>query len=266
MVRTYSDADRREVVRLYIDEDLSGVEIATRTGIGSTTVYTMLAQAGVDTSRGRRKQALAIRKFSDAEEEEIARRYAGGDSTLELAAQYGVTDRTIASAVRRQKGVIRKFGEDRRRERRVEIRDQILTLRDEGLSQVVIGARVGVSQTAVSRVLCMNGRSTGHSRDRHHNWKGGRHVAQGYVLVRVYDDDPMVGMRNSMGYALEHRIIMARALGRPLDRSETVHHINGDKADNRLENLQLRQGNHGKGVAARCADCGSHNVIAGEID
>lgn len=38
---------------------------------------------------------------------------------------------------------------------------------------------------------------------------------------------------------LEHRTVVEAALGRPLRKSEYVHHINGIRHDNRLENLQV---------------------------
>ena len=82
----------------------------------------------------------------------------------------------------------------------------------------------------------------------------------GYVLVY----DKAHSTRKS-GQVLEHRKVMADYLGRRLTKVETVHHVNGDRADNRLQNLQLRSGSHGKGVCLQCTDCGSLNIIATKI-
>lgn len=66
---------------------------------------------------------------------------------------------------------------------------------------------------------------------------------------------------NGRKYVSEHIYVMSEYLGRPIDtQTESVHHINGDKLDNRIENLQLRKSFHGKGQAWECQDCGSHNV------
>ena len=64
------------------------------------------------------------------------------------------------------------------------------------------------------------------------------------------------------GNVYEHRLILARKLGRSLRSEETVHHIDGNRRNNSPENLQLRQGHHGKGAVLHCADCGSCNIVA----
>lgn len=95
------------------------------------------------------------------------------------------------------------------------------------------------------------------------NWRGGqqRHTRRGYVVVAPVPEE-FAAMRNKSGTVLEHRLVMAQYLGRPLLRSETVHHVNGVRSDNRIGNLQLRIGQHGAGQRWQCADCGSHNVTA----
>lgn len=70
-------------------------------------------------------------------------------------------------------------------------------------------------------------------------WKGGRTVtSSGYVLIRVGTDHHLADVR---GYAYEHRLVAERKIGRRLVSGEEVHHINGNRMDNRPENLQVAE-------------------------
>lgn len=68
-------------------------------------------------------------------------------------------------------------------------------------------------------------------------WKGGVIKNRGYLQVRCpLEFSPMA---NHDGLVLQHRLVMARHLGRCLHPWEVVHHKNNIKDDNRLENLEL---------------------------
>jgi hypothetical protein len=75
---------------------------------------------------------------------------------------------------------------------------------------------------------------------KNHAWKGGRILDKdGYVLVRQ-PDHPHA---NSGGYVREHRLVMEAAIGRYLDPSEVVHHVDDQRQNNQLENLVLYPAN-----------------------
>ena len=87
-------------------------------------------------------------------------------------------------------------------------------------------------------------------------WKGGKHIDKvGYVWIST----PELRPRDKAGhqhriYAKEHRLVMEKHLDRKLEKFETIHHKNGIKSDNRIENLDIviRQKHYGK---IRCPHC-----------
>lgn len=73
-----------------------------------------------------------------------------------------------------------------------------------------------------------------------HHWKGGRKThSGGYMYVMLSEHDPFYPMADERAYILEHRLIMAKHLDRCLDSLEIVHHIDGNRKNNKLDNLQL---------------------------
>jgi hypothetical protein len=75
------------------------------------------------------------------------------------------------------------------------------------------------------------------------NWKCGKKYSDGYVLIKLWGHPNA----NGRGCVKEHTYVMSEYLGRPLIKGETVHHKNGIKDDNRLENLELWASNHTPG-------------------
>lgn len=70
------------------------------------------------------------------------------------------------------------------------------------------------------------------------NYKG-KIIRNGYWSVFK----PEHPYANKQGHVKEHRLIMEVCLGRYLEPSEIVHHMNHDKLDNHVDNLMLLQSN-----------------------
>lgn len=246
-----SDDEQRRVVDLYREGRTYG-EVAGDVGCSGYVVRHTLRRHGVP----RRPTHVDRAALRGDELTTALARYADGASVREVARTFGVGVDAVRGAVNRA-GISRN--ERRPRVWSVEEMRGVCARYDGGESVATIAAAYQADRHAVSHLLRQCGRvirkgaPAGVTRVER--------VASGrYFAVRLPADHPYAGMAQASGYVLEHRLVMALALGRCLHEWETVHHINDDKGDNRLENLQLRVGNHGTGVALACQDCGSQNV------
>jgi predicted DNA-binding protein YlxM (UPF0122 family) len=117
------------------------------------------------------------------------------------------------------------------------------------MSQTQIAKTLGVTQGAVQLFMRKHGitartRTDGiiisrnreqFSGENNPQWNGGRHITyHGYQHIRM-PDHPLADNR---GYVKEHRLVWYNAYGE-IPKGYHVHHRNGDKLDNRLENLEL---------------------------
>lgn len=227
--------------------------IAKQYGVATSAVTQLLNRNGV------RAIYNGKPKVPEEQKAEIVQLYKSGVSPRLISEKFSIHSCTVRDIVRRQGVSLRATGDHSKVLTQAQVAEAV-RLYSHGESTKQIGDRFGVYARIVARVLVDRGLI------RQRRARGRRPDGQGYQRVLLDPTDPMFVMALQDGSVMEHRLVMARKLGRPLKRSETVHHIDGNKLNNDPSNLQLRQGKHGNGVCLACADCGSRNIRPIPID
>jgi hypothetical protein len=122
--------------------------------------------------------------------------------------------------------------------------DKILSMCQAGHSLKEMADAVGTTGVQVKKFLRRHGITKEFPKatygEKHYAWKGRFQEKDGYVVVHCKGHP---NARKHTHYIFEHRLVMEEAIGRFLLPTEVVHHVNGVKNDNRIENLQLFDSN-----------------------
>jgi hypothetical protein len=180
---------------------------------------------------GRREVPSEVRR-------EMVQLYRAGARVADLGSKWGFDYKTTRRVLVEEGVEIRIVG-GRKRPPPAPI-ERLVAWSEAGESCRQIALRLGTYPNKVADALRDAGHAPADARFRRGSAspqrKKGRYVtSDGYIVVVL--EPSAYHLRGARGgnSMLEHRFIMARALGRPLLRSETVHHKNGDRSDNRLE-------------------------------
>ena len=193
-------------------------------GLGEGVVKRVLVEHGRVIRKG-------LSSLHPDQEREIAERYLGGEPPTLIADSMKCSRQAVKRVLKRD-GLWRQKNMGGYLSVNEPLRKRIISMYLGGSSRNKISRATGIANQAVLRVLREQEIPITDARRRRGaespQYKGSWKDPSGYVHVYVPDDHQFASMRNGK-HVLEHRLVMARHLGRCLFSSERVHHKNGEK-------------------------------------
>lgn len=166
---------------------------------------------------------------------DVARLWPELRSCPKIAEVLGCTPEQARAALN-QAGI--RPGSGRQPEHRIS-RGDLSALYESGMSQNEIADRLGWERATLGywfRKYGLSARGHGSPGAKNPSWRGGRYTDRdGYVLLHC----PGHPHTRENGKVLEHRLVMEKHIGRYLDPDEVVHHIDGNRSNNAISNLEL---------------------------
>lgn len=232
-------------------------EIADEVGCHAVTVLHAMKRAGIKARRHIPKRSFWDRRYPSLEDGAALAEWYKGMTIVEVAEKIGCSPPTARAALIRHGIPLHPRRRSRknvfRSDRHPQLYDETWMRREymeKGRTGADIAEEVGVSKFTVHA------------------------AASRLCLVKLpRNPDGPKGYKKATGGKTAHRKIAAEALGRRLAKGETVHHINLDKRDNRIENLLVFASNREHATfhqnppswVPRCSECGQprHEAIAG---
>jgi transposase-like protein len=212
-------------------------DLATEFGCSVAVASKVLSANGVETRAVKRDSYR--HEFTPEQEADLLARYQTGTTPAVLAREHGCSQQPVVRILRAA-GVYEP-GRSRVGARyTAEQKAELVRRYNAGESIHPLAEELGVKPGALHKVLLALGVTM--------RTKGGKYpgvptrspTKSGYIRVTPAADDPIgQAMAWANGFVFEHRLVMAHHLGRPLLPDEEVHHVNGEKADNRIEKLEL---------------------------